>query len=134
MAMAFGYGMHYGFGLSFLNFIGAVLFFAFLVWAFKMVFRGMRYTSGQRGWMAAACGPGKFAHHDEAFEAARQRLAQGEIDAEAYEKIKSGLKTEAGSSWGSWGQDRALQLARLRFAKGEISLEDFEAVKKTLLS
>jgi putative membrane protein len=119
--------------LGFLNLLGMILFFVFLVWGFKMFFRGLRYSNGA-GWMSGSCGPRYRVQHDEAVETARQRLAQGDIDAEEFEAIKSGLKTESTwvQGWAPWGRDRAIEVARMRFAKGEITFEEFEAVKKTL--
>ncbi len=140
-------GAGFGFGLGFLNFIGTILFLVFLFWAFKAIFRGFRYAGGRgSGWSGR--GPwGWHKHHhgghdsDEAMSAARERLAQGDIDPEEYEAIKQGLAADRPSDssdssgyrgYGYRRTDSALALARMRFAKGEISAEEFEAVRKTL--
>lgn len=146
MAFAYGVGAHVGFGLGFLNFLGTILFFLFMFMLFKMIFRGMRYGGprggwGARGWSGRSWG--RHGHggwsdrsdHDEAVTAARERFAQGEIDADAFAGIQQALASDRPASDEGWSprrHDRALQLARMRLARGEITPEEFEAVRKTL--
>jgi uncharacterized membrane protein len=144
-----------GFGLGFLNLIGTVLFFAFIVMAIKFFVKGGRYAGYRnhngpwhRGapWMHGSEGLGKDGatkdgfrrwqgevSEDEAMSVARERLASGQINPEQFEAVKQGLKVDMSDS--PLGRhDKAVHLARLRFAKGEITAEEFEAVKKTLLA
>lgn len=133
--MALAYGGHAMFGLGFLNLIGTLLFFGFLVFAFKMFFRGMRYSKAN-----GAPGPWNWGpshahrhhdHEDEAMKLAKERLAQSDISPEDFETLKSGLKASAPQP--GYRQDSALATARMRFAQGELSQEEFDAVKKALL-
>lgn len=127
-AMMIGYG-GWGFGLAFLNFLGLLLFFVLLFWAFRF------FVWGRPDWRRSPWRPmrGPLAG-DEALEAARERFAQGEVSREEYGRIKAGLeKEQASDNWKTfWHRDSALEVARLRFAKGEITLEEFEAIKKGL--
>ncbi len=135
-------GFHGGFGLGFLNLIGMVLFFSFIV----MLIKGFAYRSSGHGpgsprgfslWNHTRCGHHSL-KHDNAMQTARERFAKGEVNQEEFETIKTGLAKdqpqEPTQPWKDWSNDSALELARLRCAKGEITLEEFEAVKKTLLS
>ncbi|RIH88105.1 SHOCT domain-containing protein [Calidithermus roseus] len=127
MEAMMGYG-GWGFGLAFLNFLGLLLFFIFLFWAFHFFVWGRPSWRGDwrhmRGPLAG----------DEALKAARERFAKGEISREEYERIKAGLEQEqAPDDWKTfWHRDSALEVARLRFARGEITLEEFEVIKKGL--
>jgi uncharacterized membrane protein len=129
-----GYG-GWGFGLAFLNFLGLLLFFVLLFWAFRFFVWGP--PGGRRGWR---WGPWRYLRGplagDEALEAARERFARGEISREEYERIRAGLEREQGhDDWKPfWQRDSALEVARERFARGEITLEEFEATKKGLQS
>lgn len=124
--------MHaYGFGLGFLNFLGTALFVLALIFAVKVLARG-GWQGGRRGW--ARC-QGRWDGHgpqapDEAMRAARERLARGEIDPEAFEALRKGLAPAEARQDGR--PDGALELARLRFAQGELTPEEFEAIKKAL--
>lgn len=138
-AYGFGYGPGIGFGLGFLNLIGTILFFVFVFWALKFVFRGAR-ASGMRGW----AGPGSWSGHkgrapwsprestDEAMDAARERLAQGEMTPEEFASVQQGLRHSRPQEGAPPGADGALEIARMRLARGEITLEEFEVVRKTL--
>lgn len=133
--MAFAYGGHAAFGLGFLNLLGTILFFVFLVFAFKMFFRGMRYSGAKNGfgsWNWQGPSNGHRHHEDEAMKVARERLAQSEISPEEFETLKSGLRASAPQEPG-YRRDSALATARMRFAQGELSQEEFDAVKKALL-
>ena len=144
MAFAYGAGAHVGFGLGFLNFLGTILFFLVLFMLFKMIFRGMRYGAARGGWSSRGWGGpwGRHGHrgwsgsdHDEAMSTARERFAEGAIDADAFAGIQRALEADRPASDEGWSprrHDRALQLARMRLARGEITPEEFEAVRKTL--
>ena len=132
--MALAYGGHAMFGLGFLNLLGTILFFVFLVFAFKMFFKGMRYSRAGGGppWDWHGPSHGHKHREDEAMKVARERLAGSEISPEEFETLKSGLRASAPQEPG-YRQDSALATARMRFAQGEISQEEFDAVKKALL-
>ena len=151
MAYAFGVGAGAGFGLGFLNLLGTILFFLFMFWAFKMLFRGFRYGGprggawGHKGWGGppwSRHGYGRHGPHaeaesqDEAMTTARERFAQGEIDADEFAAIRQGLAVarpaESADGSGSYRFDNALALARMRLARSEITPEEFETVRKTL--
>lgn len=141
--MAYAFGFHsFGFGLGFLNFLGTVLFFIVLVWAIKFLVRG-----GYGGWHGGrygrrrGCGRrASYRTQDDALQAARERLAQGQLSTEEFERIKRELSDDelqgAPSPLESWfrEQDEALTVARLRLARGELSLEEFETLKRALQS
>ncbi|HEX7021810.1 MAG TPA: SHOCT domain-containing protein [Trueperaceae bacterium] len=141
MAYAFGYGHGFGFGLGFLNFLGTIFFFVFLVWAVKFFLRGGRgWGSHWRSRYSSYHAP-EPSGEDQALRTASERLARGEIGREEFEAIKKELRTaRAGDTGGPpferWfrGSDRALDIARMRFARGEISAEEFETIKKGLES
>ena len=146
-AHAMGHGA--GFGLGFLNFLGTLLFFFTVFWLVRFFVFGRRYRRGYahgpwskgRGWSHQdANGSGE----DDALKTAKERFAQGEINAEEFETIRSRLRTGEDSKrdgpsfpdfrgfGNSWGRERALDITRTRFAKGEITQEEFETVKRTL--
>jgi putative membrane protein len=162
MALAFGHGLHMGFGLGFLNLLGTVLFFMFFLMALKFFFR-LRHSGNEsdwvgpdwrrkayqryRSWAQDSEGLDRNGHkrhrvpdeqvwshiNDEAMQVARERLANGELSPEAFETIKQGLLgSETSEAARDYRLDSALSICRLRFAKGELSLEEFEAVKKAL--
>ena len=139
MALAYGYGAHAGFGFAFLNFFGTVLFFIFMLFVIKMMFKGMKY-SGRGSWSVpwressrAWIDDGPKAHNDEAIQVARTRLANSEISPEEFDVIKQGLKdSDTSYSKSPYQHDDALKTARLRFAKGELTLEEYETVLKAL--
>jgi uncharacterized membrane protein len=148
MVHAFGVGAGVGFGLGFLNFIGTILFFVFMFWVFKMLFRGFRY-GGPRGgpWSGRDWSgpPWSRSHHgshgdnrsdDEAVTTARERFAGGEIDADEFTAIQQGLTVsrvaDPADGYRPHPIDRALALARMRLARSEITPEEFETVRKTL--
>lgn len=143
MAYAIGFGAHAGFGLGFLNLIGTLLFFVFLFWAFKMLFRGLRYGGPRGGWSGPPWsrhghGPlGAGGHgEDEAMSTARERFAQGEIDAGSFAAVRQALAADRPADADGAAprrMDRALALARRRLANSEITPEEFEVVRKTLL-
>jgi putative membrane protein len=145
-AFGFGHGAGLGFGLGFLNLVGTLLFFLFIVFLIKTVVRGgWRGGWPGRRWERAedeapgfrwgpsdarfrasdAHGPG----HDQAWQTARERLANGEVTPQEFETLKRGL---AHYGEGQPRFDKALNMARMRFAKGEIGLEDLEAIKRAL--
>ncbi|CAN5786006.1 hypothetical protein BH24DEI2_BH24DEI2_21990 [soil metagenome] len=139
LANGMAMGMHgMGFGFGFLNLIGTILFFVFLVWVFRFAVRGVR-TSGRAPWDWR--GPGRhgpWGDHsgyqndsDNAMKTARDRLAKNEISPEEFETLKRSLKREQESQQAP-RSDSALATARLRFAQGEMSADEFEAVKKAL--
>ncbi len=139
MALAFSHGAHVGFGFAFLNFFGTILFFIFMLFVIKMMFRGMRFSGRNSwsdepwrdrvgGWMNDKPQP---TAKDEAMDIARNRLAGSELSPKEFEVIKQGLKdSQIDTSFSK--HDGALSTARVRFAKGEISLSEFEAVLKAL--
>ena len=147
-AHAMGHG--YGFGLGFLNFLGTVLFFITVVWLFRAFLgRRGRYRPpfGSRGW-SRWDGYRDNGGEDSALRTAKERFAQGKINAEEFETIRNGLGGDendkrggpgfpdfsnlGGNLGSSWGRERALDIARTRFAKGEITQKEFETVKRTL--
>lgn len=147
-AYGFGHGAGFGFGLGFLNLIGTVLFFIFLVFLVKTIVRGgWRGGRGPRGggpewgggwwggpprrWSGSDESRGDGWRADEALRTARERLAGGEISPQEFESLKRGLGSTVD---GTSRHDDAVNLARLRFARGELSSEEFEAVKKALLA
>ena len=86
-------------------------------------------------------------HRDEALEVARERLARGQINAEEYERLRSGLANGSANGGPNADQDghqpqgggprrprrdQALEIARMRFATGELSTEEFDSVKRAL--
>lgn len=131
MEMAY-HGM--GFGLGFLNFIGTLLFFGFLLFfLLPFLLRGRwgwrRWKHAKRRWMESA---------DNAAEVARERFARGDMSREEYERMRSGLgakEVEETGGWKPfWERDRAIEVARMRYAKGEITLEQFQSLKHNLES
>lgn len=152
MAYAFGVGAHVGFGLGFLNFLGTILFFLFLFMLFKVLFRGMRYGGPRGGWSSRGWGGPPWSRHghgpsaghggrgghpsdDEAMTTARERFAEGEVDADAFAAVKQALAADRPAGDEGHGPrrfDRALSLARMRLARGEITPEEYDTVRKTL--
>ena len=133
--MALAYGGHAMIGLGFLNLLGTLLFFGFLVFAFKMFFRGMKVSRANGGpgpWNWQGPSHSHNPREDEAMKVAKERLAQSEISPEEYETVKRGLRASTPQQEG-YRQDSALATARMRFAQGELSQEEFDAVMKALL-
>jgi uncharacterized membrane protein len=147
MAFAYGVGAHVGFGLGFLNFLGTILFFLFLFMLVKMIFRGMRHGGPRGGWSSRGWGGPRWSRHDhgpsgdrsghddEAMTTARERFAEGDLDADAFAGIKQALASDrpsADDGYGPHRHDRALSLARMRLARGEITPEEYDTVRKAL--
>lgn len=146
MAYAFGYPMHAGFGLGFLNLLGTILFIVFLIWAFKGLSRGFRYGGRGGGWSPRSWGGPPWSRYghgshdergdgDEAMTTARERFAQGEIDPDDFAAIRqalTGSRPSDGDGYRPRRFDPALALARMRLARSEITPEEFETVRKTL--
>lgn len=147
-----------GFGLGFLNFLGTILFFVAVFWALRFFFRGglHKYRHGNPGkWRDLReryGGPRPWDRTDGAEQTLRERLARGEIDQDEFNRLKTQLGGNAGSSGGGNGNgngrgprpeggplgwlrgDNALEVARLRLAKGEISADEFETLRRVLSS
>lgn len=158
MALAYGFGhaAGFGFGLGFLNLLGTVLFFLLIVFLIRTLMWGGRHRPHARGphdgdgsgdgsggapwkhgpwreWMRDDTAPAPATHEeaDEAMEVARQRLAEGEIEPEAFATIREGLERSRGAPRNA-ATDAALRTVRLRFARGEIDRERFDAVRDAL--
>ena len=113
-----------GFGLGFLNLLGSILFFIFIFFVIKsLIYYFAGHKGGHRAW---SCSGRHKSKEDEAVMVARERFAKGELTAEEFNVLKTGLGVESSEDtssprWGFSSRDRALSIARLRFAKGEIT-------------
>ncbi len=146
MAFAFPYGHGLGFGLGFLNFIGTILFFVVLVWVVRFVLSGGRRSlaPGCSRWGRGGGYRARPRSHDDAIDALRSRLARGDIDRDAFDRLRSALGGEPSGAdddsgpgahpfarWLHTG-DQPIDIARGRLARGEITVEEFEALKRAL--
>lgn len=138
MALAYGFGPGWGFGLGFLNLLGTVLFFVALVWVIRLVMRGgvhARGCGGWRHWRHERFHAGR--RSDDAVDEARARLARGDIDAGEFERLRSALEGQEGSDGGPFerwlgGVPDAMGVLRLRLVRGEITVDEFHALRRAL--
>lgn len=124
-------------GLAFLNLIGTLLFFGFILMAVKSIFSRMNYanTGNCNSWekLEYKAQARSQKAQDEAMQVARERLANSELEPKAFEAIRESLrKSEADINDTYRRNDSALNTARMRLAKGELSTKEFEAVRQAL--
>jgi len=126
-------------GLAFLNLLGTILFFGFILMAVKSIFSKMNYantgncSSWEKHEYKTQAHSQKPQAQDEAMQVARERLANSELEPKAFEAIKESLrKSEADVNDTYRRNDSALNTARMRLAKGELSAKEFEAVRQAL--